>query len=156
MKRELLQECMANAPKDVKVQEFKAIFCDHCRNTECALAGWGQDKFSLRVGSQVDRLFNPTRINIQDYGSQIPNFVDKKDAPQAVNPTWASSREPTPERPPQSPPRMMNIPTPSGGIVLGGSDVPASPVRQVRHDPWESKAHVVKPGARITVGGKKP
>lgn len=56
MKKDLFNECYDGK---VSPEEFRATFCDHCRNPTCALAQWGDDKFGHRVNTQMDKLFNP-------------------------------------------------------------------------------------------------
>lgn len=82
MKRDLFSECFDGR---VSPEEFKATFCDHCRNPSCALAKWDVDKFGGRVQTQMDRLFNPTfadpsnpkhqRVREQDFPSLFKEAI---------------------------------------------------------------------------------
>ena len=55
--KDLFKECY---DERASATEFKQVFCARCRNPTCSLAGWGKDKFGVRVMTQEERLFNPT------------------------------------------------------------------------------------------------
>lgn len=59
----LLQDCMASTGVRSSPQEFMEVFCKRCRNADCDNAQWATDRFSRRVSTQVDRLFNPLQVD---------------------------------------------------------------------------------------------
>lgn len=46
-----------------EVQDFQGIFCRRCRHPECTHAKWSSDKFTQRVRTQEERLFNPFQVD---------------------------------------------------------------------------------------------
>tara|TARA_B100000963_G_scaffold360940_2_gene393976 strand:+ start:2191 stop:3075 length:885 start_codon:yes stop_codon:yes gene_type:complete len=75
-KRDYWNECY---DRETPEREFRATFCNHCRNPECALAGWSKDLFSQRVQAQEDLLFKPkrgmTNKPLSDFGDLMRKAV---------------------------------------------------------------------------------
>jgi hypothetical protein len=75
---DLLEECLADLGQQEKnYQAFQETFCQHCRNPQCVHAKWAQDKFGARVSKQVERVFNPVRIDPKSVPKYaiLPDFV---------------------------------------------------------------------------------
>lgn len=80
-KQDLLEGCISDISGPGGKRDYKAFqetFCNRCRNPECVHARWATDKFSARVITQVDRIFNPSQVaSIQDPKyAQIPDFIN--------------------------------------------------------------------------------
>lgn len=138
-------------------QQFKATFCQRCRNHSCENAGWSWSSWEERISSQEDRfLKNPKFANVND-----PRFdrVREQDFPVLIQEAlrlnsgseWEipksielAPRTPvTPAEPPKEVtkkdvglkgveikvPIPVNTQVPSTGIVLGTAAI---------QDPWEA------------------
>lgn len=80
-KQDLLEGCISDISGPGGKRDYRAFqetFCNRCRNPECVHAKWAADKFSARVITQVDRIFNPDQVaSIQDPKyAQIPDFIN--------------------------------------------------------------------------------
>lgn len=73
--KDFFQECYADKRGDLDEKTFREVFCAHCRNPECVLAGWGFDKFGERISTQADRLLHPKRMDPKHY-PHLANFRD--------------------------------------------------------------------------------
>lgn len=60
-KLDLLHDCN---DQRIPVKDFKATFCNRCRNNQCVNSGWATSTWEGRISTQVERLFNP----LQDTG----------------------------------------------------------------------------------------
>ena len=47
----------------IPTNEFMDLFCKRCRNRDCVHAGWAVDRFSTRIATQEERMFNPERAD---------------------------------------------------------------------------------------------
>lgn len=63
--------------RETPERTFRATFCNHCRNAQCALAGWSRDIFSQRVQQQEDLLFNPNRGQSQKPVTDFQSLLNK-------------------------------------------------------------------------------
>lgn len=92
-KRDFWHECY---DREVPERDFRATFCNHCRNPECALAGWSKDLFSQRVQAQEDLLFNPKRgmanRPLTDFGDLLHKAVRLEIADRRGD--WSLPEEP--------------------------------------------------------------
>jgi len=63
MKKDLFNECF---DERLPPAAFKQVFCGHCRNPTCSLAGWAADQFGARNAIQEERLYNPNVAHPDD------------------------------------------------------------------------------------------
>lgn len=92
-KRDYWNECY---DRETPERDFRATFCNHCRNPECALAGWSKDLFSQRVQAQEDLLFKPKRgmanKPLSDFGDLMRKAVRLEIADRRGD--WSMPEEP--------------------------------------------------------------
>jgi len=63
-KLDLLRDCNEHGEPP---NQFKAMFCQRCRNQQCVNAGWSESRWANRINTQVSRLLeNPTFADLRD------------------------------------------------------------------------------------------
>lgn len=63
-KLDLLRDCNEHGEPP---NQFKAMFCQRCRNAQCVNAGWSESRWANRINTQVSRLLeNPTFADLRD------------------------------------------------------------------------------------------
>lgn len=76
-KLDLLRDCNEHGEPP---NQFKATFCQRCRNAQCVNAGWSESRWSNRINTQVSRLLeNPTFADPRDPQYKPFSLLDFKE-----------------------------------------------------------------------------
>ena len=174
--QDLLPVCNQNQlPSD----DFEALFCKRCHNSSCERSS-KLNSWKNRTENWQERYFGAEQLNPEDprfQGISAQKFVeveaprpgaaqewfDPEDTqrmevplepePEATSPHWEPPSAPSADvpKPEPAPPNLLNTPAPSGGVMLGGHDVPA---RAPEKDPWAAP-EPIKPGEKLVRPGQK-
>ena len=160
-------------PEEESPYEYETQFpsSDGTRNYHVTLdknGKWGCDCDGFRYTSKCKHV-DTVRAWYEDQLRQAEEDDDDDEGgggspPSGTAPATPKTppKQPPPPRDPRLPPpqRPMNTPMPQGGVMIGGGSGPDQGVQPrgpaKSQNPWEiPTAPVVKPGAQVTIKGKK-
>jgi len=79
MKKDFFDECYSDAHKEMPEPQFKATFCEACRNVSCSRSKINRSLWADRISSQEDRLLINPR-----FSENVIQDVEFKDLAQKV------------------------------------------------------------------------
>jgi hypothetical protein len=145
--RDFLAECNNLG---VTEDEFRGIWCIRCVRKDCVRSHQGKSKFEARVSTWEERLFT----NVPRMPESDPRYPKLADQDFVEGESWGGKStsvqvpanwEPAPQEPEAAPPPDP-APLPSGFVS-----------KRVPHQSGRTlgDVQVVKPGAKIRLGGSK-